>query len=274
MHVTFLGTGTSHGVPEIGCTCEVCTSSNPKNTRLRPSILITDDAGQTVLIDASADFRQQALRVGMRHLTDILLTHAHADHILGLDDTRIFIRNDHTPINLYLDAQCDQRIRQVFAYAYQDGVQVGGGLPKFNNILVAPGQMFTAGAFTVTAIALWHGRLPILGYRIGRFAYLTDCSSIPEESFAYLRDLDVLTLDALRPMPHPTHFSIAEAISAAQKIDARRTYFTHMTHNVDHDVANAALPAGMEFAYDGLVVTCPEAMMPPRHRDTENASFL
>jgi phosphoribosyl 1,2-cyclic phosphate phosphodiesterase len=254
MHMTFLGTGTSHGVPEIGCNCEVCTSSNPKNNRLRPSVLLTDDAGHSLLIDASADFRQQALRVGMRHLTDILLTHAHADHILGLDDTRIFIRNDNTPINLYLDVSCDQRIRQTFAYAYQEGIQVGGGLPKFNNIIIAPGQTFTAGAFTVTALALWHGKLPILGYRIGRFAYLTDCSNIPEESFDDLHDLDVLVLDALRPKPHPTHFSVAEAVYAAQQIGARRTYFTHMTHNVDHDAANAELPAGIEFAYDGLVI--------------------
>lgn len=256
MHITFLGTGTSHGVPEIGCTCRVCTSPNPKNKRLRPSVLLDDGTGHTLLIDASADFRQQALRAGIRHLSDILLTHAHADHIFGLDETRIFTSKTNAPLNLYLDESCDRRIRRVFEYAYQEGVQIGGGLPKFNNMIVAPGQTFRAGAFTVTAIALWHGKLPILGYRIDRFAYLTDCSGIPEESYAYLYDLDVLVLDALRPTPHPTHFSIEEAVCAAQKIGARRTYFTHMTHNIDHDIANAALPAGIEFAYDELVVTC------------------
>ena len=138
MKVTFLGTGTSHGVPEIGCDCAVCTSENPKNKRLRSSLLIQDEEGNCLLIDASADFRQQALRENLRDLTDILITHDHTDHIFGLDDTRIFSRGTKAPINLYVDKHCNKRIRKVFEYVYDHNVQKGGGLPRFKNILITP----------------------------------------------------------------------------------------------------------------------------------------
>jgi phosphoribosyl 1,2-cyclic phosphate phosphodiesterase len=258
MQITFLGTGTSHGVPEIGCDCEVCTSTNPKNTRLRTSIFVEDEHGQGLLIDASADFRQQMLRAKIRKLTDILITHEHADHIFGLDDTRIFSRRQETPINLYLDEKCDQRIRQIYEYVYIEGIQEGGGLPKFNNILVTPGNTFSIGHFTITPVEIFHGKLQILGYRINSFAYLTDCSYIPDQSYAYLQDLDVLILDALREKPHPTHFSLEEAVQEATKIDAKRTYFTHMTHRLEHEATNAALPSSMQLAHDGLEIMIEE----------------
>lgn len=254
MTITFLGTGTSHGVPVIGCDCEVCTSSNPKNRRFRTSALIEDGDGRSVLIDASVDFRQQALRANIRALSDIVLTHAHADHILGLDDTRIFCRANPNGLNLYLDARTDQRIRQVFDYVYGAAIQQGGGLPKFNNILVEPGRSFQVQGMMVTPVSIFHGKLPILGYRIGDLAYLTDCSHILEASFRYLHDLDVLVLDALRPEPHPTHFSLSEAVEAAHRIGARQTYFTHITHRLEHDATNAALPPTMQLAYDGLTI--------------------
>lgn len=254
MKLIFLGTGTSHGVPEIGCNCEVCTSTNPKNVRLRTSCLIEDEDENSLLIDASVDFRQQALRAKIRQLTDILITHEHADHILGLDDTRSFSRKTGQAINIYLDARCDHRIRQVYEYVYIEAIQQGGGLPKFKNIIIEPGKRFQVQAFTVTPIEIFHGKLPILGYRINNLAYLTDCSYIPEASFAYLKNLDVLVLDALRHRPHPTHFSVSEAVDAAQRIGARQTYFIHLTHKLEHETTNALLPPTIQLAYDGLVV--------------------
>jgi phosphoribosyl 1,2-cyclic phosphate phosphodiesterase len=235
----------------------VCTSTNSKNKRLRASIFVEDGQGQGLLIDASADFRQQVLRAKIRTLTDILITHDHADHIFGLDDTRIFSKWQNTPINLYLNEQSDRRIRQVYEYVYKEGVQEGGGLPKFNNILVSPGNSFSVGNFTITPIEIFHGRLQILGYRINTFAYLTDCSRIPEPSYAYLQGLDVLVLDALRKESHPTHFSLAEAVQEAVKIGAKRTYFTHMTHRLDHEETNASLPPSMQLAYDGQIISFP-----------------
>ena len=255
MNVTFLGTGTSHGVPEIGCGCGVCRSTNPKNKRLRSSIMVEDGQGYRLLIDASVDFRQQALRANIHTLTDILITHSHADHILGLDDTRIFNQRMDAPINLYVDEQCDQRIRKVYEYVYNGGVQKGGGLPKFKNISVSPGQTFNIGNFTITPIEIFHGKLQILDYRINKLAYLTDCSFIPEHSYAYLQELDVLVLDALRKQFHPTHFSLEEAVSEADKIGANQTYFTHITHKLDHEATNASLPSAMQLAHDGLVIT-------------------
>ena len=253
MKITFLGTGTSHGVPVIGCDCDVCTSPNPKNTRFRTSALLEDPDGHNLLIDASVDFRQQALRAKIHTLHDILITHAHADHIFGLDDTRIFSRNNRV-VNVYLDAHCDKRLRQVYDYVYGAAIQEGGGLPKFKNIIIAAGNTFQVKTFTIVPIHILHGKLPILGFRINNLAYLTDCSHIPEASFAYLENLDLLVLNALRPRPHSTHFSLGEAVEAAQRIRARHTYFTHITHKLEHDATNAALPPGMQLAYDGLVV--------------------
>ncbi len=251
MTLTFLGTGTSHGVPEIGCDCETCRSTNPKNRRTRCSVLVADDFGNHLLIDASADFRQQALRENIRHLTDILITHAHADHIFGLDDTRIFSRRANTAITLYVDEQCDRRLRQVYEYVYATGVQEGGGLPKFKNVVITPGQTFSLGTFRITPLDIFHGQLPIVGYRINQFAYLTDCSFIPERTYSYLEGLDVLVLDALRKEPHPTHFSLDQAIHESCKIGAKQTYFTHITHHLEHERINAELPPTMHLAYDG-----------------------
>lgn len=252
MKAIFLGTGTSHGVPEIGCNCAVCTSENPKNKRLRSSLLIQDEQANCLLIDASVDFRQQALRENICNLKDILITHDHADHIFGLDDTRIFCRGSNAPINLYVDYQCNTRIRKIFEYVYDDNVQKGGGLPKFKNILITPGKTFSIKNFTITPIKIFHGRLQILGYRINNLAYLTDCSSIPVESYLYLQNLEVLVLDALRKTPHPTHFSLEQAVCEAKKIGAKLTYFTHMTHQLEYVESNTSLPFGMQLAYDGL----------------------
>ncbi|MCH8193395.1 MAG: MBL fold metallo-hydrolase [Planctomycetes bacterium] len=253
MRTTFLGTGTSHGVPEIGFRCAVCTSTNPKDQRLRSSILIEQGPGR-LLIDASSDFRQQALRHDIDDLTDILITHTHADHILGLDDTRIYSRRSKRPITLYLDKKSDQRIRHLLDYAYDDSVQRGGGLPKFENRIIEAGRPFTLWDLNISAIDLFHGKLPILGYRINDLAYLTDCSSIPEHSYQYLEDLDVLVLDALRAKPHTTHFCLEEAIGEARRIGARQTYFIHMAHALDHDQTNLHLPPTVRLAYDGLVL--------------------
>jgi phosphoribosyl 1,2-cyclic phosphate phosphodiesterase len=257
MEITFLGTGTSHGVPEIGCDCETCRSTNPKNKRTRCSILVEDGPENHLLVDASADFRQQALRENIRQLSDILITHDHADHIFGLDDTRIFCRQAEGGIALYANEQSDRRIRQIYEYVYKKGVQEGGGLPKFKNTIIAPEQTFSLGNFTITPLEIFHGRIPILGYRINNFAYLTDCSFIPEETYPYLQGLEVLVLDALRKEHHPTHFSLEEAIHEAHKIGAKQTFFTHITHHLEHESINVELPPTMQLAYDGQKIYIP-----------------
>ncbi len=254
MKITFLGTGTSHGVPEIGCTCSVCQSPDTRNQRLRSSVLIQSDQGPTVLIDASIDFRQQALRHRIDTLTDILITHTHADHILGLDETRIFCRGKVKPITLHLSESSDQRIRHLFDYVYDDGIQKGGGVPKFENRILIPGQPFRLHGLDITPIELYHGRIPILGFRINNMAYLTDCSLIPPHSRQHLDDLDLLVLDALRIKPHSTHFCLEQAVQEARGINAKRTLFIHMNHKLEHTQTNAILPAGMQLAYDGLIV--------------------
>lgn len=254
MKITFLGTGTSHGVPEIGCDCPVCTSPDTRNNRLRSSALIQDDQGQNILIDASIDFRQQALRHDIRGLTDILVTHTHADHILGLDETRIFCRGAGKSIKLYLSESSDQRIRRLFDYVYDNSTQQGGGVPKFENVILKAGQAVELHGFIITPIDLYHGSLPIFGYRINNMAYLTDCSRIPDHSYDLLEGLDLLVLDLLRPEPHDTHFCFDQAVEEAKAINAKQIFFIHMNHRMEHADTNSKLPSGMQLAHDGLIV--------------------
>ncbi len=252
MRVTFLGTGTSHGVPMIGCGCETCRSEDPHDRRLRPSIYVEVADGPAVLVDTSTDLRQQALTYGVTRVDAILFTHSHADHILGLDEVRRFNVVQGGAIAAFADAHTAHGVRRTFHYIFEGLPQKGGGVPQID--LHAVDGPFDIAGFEVVPVRLFHGRLPVLGFRFGPFAYLTDCNRIPEESWPLLQNLDVLVLDALRHRPHPTHFSVAGALEVVEKLAPRRALFTHICHDLPHAATNAALPAGVELAHDGLVL--------------------
>ena len=237
----------------IGCDCATCRSEDPRDHRLRPSIFIETDSA-AILVDAGPDLRAQALTHRIRRVDAIVFTHGHADHILGLDDVRRFNYMQHRPMACYGDAWTIADVRQTFAYAFDPRTQKGGGLPQIVTFEIA--GPFCIGDCEIVPVPIFHGRRPILGIRVGRFAYLTDCNRIPEESFALLSGLDVLVIDALRERPHPTHFTLAEAIDASGRIGAERTWFTHMCHDLPHEATSARLPERMALAYDGLVVEC------------------
>jgi len=246
--VTMLGSGTSVGVPVIGCRCAVCTSDNPKNKRMRTGLKLEFDDG-VVLVDTPTDLREQALRFGLPRLDAVLFTHHHADHIFGLDDIRIFNFRQGRAIPCYGSEATLAAIRRTFAYVFEEG-QEGGGKPQLDLIPVrAP---FPLLGRTVVPVPVWHGTMEVFGYRLGGFAYVTDCNVIPETSFRLLAGVEILILDALRYRPHSTHCSVAEAVEAAERIGARRTILTHFTHDIDHDAPAVPLPAGVELGYDGL----------------------
>lgn len=250
LRVTMLGSGTSSGVPVIGCTCAVCSSSNPKNQRFRAGLKIEIDE-RILLVDTPTDLRQQALKFGLPRVDAILFTHAHADHIFGLDDVRIFNFRQRQTIPCYGSRSTLAALRRTFSYVFDDG-QAGGGKPRLDlREMAGPLDLFGR---RIEPVPVLHGRLPVYGYRCGSFAYVTDCSFIPEESWGLLQGLEVLILGALRYSTHPTHFSVEQAIDVAQRLDARQTYFTHLAHEVDHDRPEVTLPPGVDFGYDGLVL--------------------
>lgn len=250
----------------IGCECDVCRSTDPRDNRLRPSIFVEtlegnaepgDRAGTKVLVDAGPDLRVQALRHRITRVDAILFTHGHADHILGIDDVRRFNALMKRPMPCYGDPQTLDDIRRTFHYVFDPATSKGGGLPLLE--LLAIGGRLTIGDLDVVPVPLWHGQRAVLGYRFGRFAYLTDCNRLDDEAWGRLEGLDVLVLDALRERPHSTHFSLAEAVEAARRIGAARTFFTHMCHRLPHAATNARLPAGMALAHDGLVLSIPDS---------------
>jgi phosphoribosyl 1,2-cyclic phosphate phosphodiesterase len=247
--VTFLGTGTSHGVPMIGCACATCRSDDPKDRRSRPSIYIQLRSGRTVLVDTTPDLRSQALAAGLARVDAILFTHGHADHLMGLDEVRRFNAMQREAIPCYGDAATLGEIRRTFAYIFESR-QPGGGIPQVNLFPIA--GPFCIGDQEIVPVPVLHGTRTILGYRVGGFAYLTDCSGIPEESWALLEGLDVLVLDALRDRPHPTHFTVAQSLEVVERLRPGRTWFTHLCHDLPHQATNRRLPAGVELAYDGL----------------------
>jgi phosphoribosyl 1,2-cyclic phosphate phosphodiesterase len=250
IEVVILGSGTSHGVPMIGCRCSVCTSCDPRDKRTRPSIFVRV-GGTQILVDAAPELRLQCLTHGIDAVDALLLTHHHADHVAGLDDVRRFNWISKRSMPCYGTPRTLAGVRQMFAYAFEAAPDSPHSRPQIE-LLPIDRDPFRVGEATVVPIPLFHGPMPVLGFRFGRFAYCTDCSTIPPESFRLLNGLDVLILDALRPDPHPTHLSVSQAVAMAQRIGARRTFFTHMAHQLGHAETNRSLPNGMELAYDGL----------------------
>ncbi len=249
IHITVLGSGTSSGVPTIGCPCAVCASADPRDKRLRPSILVRY-GGRAVLIDTTPDFRQQALRARIERIDAIVYTHSHADHILGLDDVRPFNYRQRQEIPIYAMPETLDAIRRVFRYAFDDS-PTESSKPRLNlNALDgAPLDLF---GLTFLPLELLHGTSTILGFRFGAAAYLTDHSDIPERSKAKLHGLDVLFLDALRHRPHPTHSTVERSVAWVNELKPRRAYFTHICHDLPHQATEDSLPENVHLAYDGL----------------------
>jgi phosphoribosyl 1,2-cyclic phosphate phosphodiesterase len=261
MRVTVLGSGTSHGVPAIGCDCEICRSAEPKDRRSRPSILLElngslpsrfASAVRSILVDTSTDLRTQALDNNVRRVDAILFTHTHADHVFGIDDVRRFNNMQKSAIACYADGRTVASLRRMFSYIFEPPPQQGGGLPQLSLFEIA--GAFTLGGAEIVPVPLFHGQLPILGFRVGSFAYLTDCNRIPDQSWPLLEGVRTVIIDALRHRSHSTHFSVTEAIDAVRRMRAERAYLTHISHDLGHIATNAQLPAGIELAYDGLVL--------------------
>jgi phosphoribosyl 1,2-cyclic phosphate phosphodiesterase len=249
--VTFLGTGTSHGVPMIGCRCATCTSLDPRDQRLRPSIYVELADGCALVVDTAPDFRTQALRFGVLRVDAVLFTHPHADHLLGLDEIRRFNALQRCAIPCYGTPGTMAEVRRVFAYAF-DPKQEGGGVPKLE-LRPVTGPFEVAGT-RITPVPVMHGLLPIYGYRVGSFAYLTDCSAIPDESWPLLDGVRTLVVGALRRRPHPTHFTVAQALELVARVRPELALLTHISHDLGHAATSDHLPPGVELAYDGLVV--------------------
>ena len=250
----------------IGCDCAVCRSADPRDRRLRPSILI-EIAGaapgsgaapsfarsvRSILVDTSTDLRAQALGHDIRRVDAILFTHSHADHVMGLDEIRRYNAMQKSAIACYADARTLADLTRMFAYIFEPPAASVGGIPRLSLFTIA--GAFSLGGVEVTPIPVLHGSRPILGYRLGTFAYLTDCSGIPEQSWPLLTGVRTLVLDALRDRPHPTHFSVAEALDVVARLRPERTYLTHICHDLPHAATCARLPDGVELAYDGLVL--------------------
>ena len=254
MEILVLGSGTSHGVPMIGCDCKVCSSKEPKNQRTRSSIIVTH-GGKSILVDTTPELRLQSLANNVRQVDAVLITHTHADHIFGLDDLRRFNDLSNAEIPVYGTSEVLEDIGRIFPYIFIH-TQVGGGKPRISlNELESEFELF---GLAIRSLPVLHGRLPVMAFRfeVGSesFGYVTDVSQIPDETMACLYGLDLLILDAVRFDPHPTHFGLYQALEVIAKLKPKQAYLTHLSHSFDHYEVNAQLPKGVELSYDGLRV--------------------
>ncbi|HKD02780.1 MAG TPA: MBL fold metallo-hydrolase [Terriglobales bacterium] len=246
--LTVLGSGTSMGVPTIGCDCAVCHSSDPHDRRTRPSVMISYN-GRNVLIDTTPDFREQAIREQIRSLDAVLYTHTHADHILGIDDLRPLSFHREGKIPLYARPDAAEFLSNMFRYIFDANYKYGGLAQVEMKSLDGPVDLFGA---RFEPVRVMHGDTEIVGFRFGSAAYLTDFSQIPEASFAQLGGLDVLFLDALRHKPHPTHSTVENSLRIVERVQAKRAFFTHMCHDLPHEATNRSLPPHVRLSYDGM----------------------
>lgn len=248
----FLGTGTSVGVPVVGCRCAVCASADPRDVRTRTSAVLGLPGG-TLLLDTTPDLRMQLLRERIRRIDAVLYTHDHVDHLYGLDDVRPLCSFAGRTMPLYCEERVERRIRRAFDYAFEPAPVPGGGIPQveFHRISTAPFDLLGA---RIVPLRLRHGVFDVLGFRVGNLAYCTDTNEIPAETWPLLTGLDTLVIDCLRSSRHPTHFSLAEALEVAARVGARRTLLVHMSHELGHAATAAGLPAGVELSHDGLAV--------------------
>lgn len=251
-HLTLLGSGTSMGVPMIGCDCAVCRSTDPRDQRTRCSVHVgTTERG--FLIDTSPELRLQVIRERIQRVDAVLFTHAHADHIMGLDDLRVFCWRQQQAIPLYCEEIPRETIRRAFFYAFDETLQTLHSRPRLELVPLSLDPVRVAG-FDVQPIRLLHGELPVLGFRVNDIAFCTDVSAIPEESWPHLQGLQVLILGAIRDEPHPTHFTVAQALEVVERARPQHTYLTHISHTLGHAATNARLPPGVEMGFDGLKI--------------------
>jgi phosphoribosyl 1,2-cyclic phosphate phosphodiesterase len=255
VRLTFLGTGTSFGVPQIGCHCPTCTSTDPRDRRTRTAALI-ETQGKRLLIDTPPELRLQLVAAGADRVDAVLYTHAHADHVHGIDDLRAISVRQGAGLPAYGAAATLAELAARFPYIFDAAIvaHAGTSKPELAAHALEPGRSASIAGISVLPLTLPHGTHGVFGYRVGPVAYLTDVKSVPDAAAAQLAGLDVLVLNALLPQPHPLHLSIPEAVAVAQRISARRTFFTHLTHDATHADLAARLPAGIAPAYDGLVI--------------------
>jgi phosphoribosyl 1,2-cyclic phosphate phosphodiesterase len=252
IRLTVLGSGTSMGVPTLGCDCKVCTSGDPRDSRLRPSIALEYD-GHTIIIDTTPDFRQQALKMGLRRIDAILYTHAHADHIMGLDDVRPINLKQKGAIPIFGSEDTLESIQRSFRYVFETA-SPESTIPKLTLNTIHAGGVELFGLH-FQPLPLEHGRSMVYGYKFGQAAYLTDHSGIPEKSLEHLHGLDVLFLDALRHKPHPTHSTVQQSLGYVQQLLPKRAFFTHISHDLPHERTEEMLPPHVRLAYDGMSIT-------------------
>jgi phosphoribosyl 1,2-cyclic phosphate phosphodiesterase len=255
--LTFLGTGTSFGVPQLGCGCAVCHSRDPRDRRTRVGAAVETDGGAVILIDTPPELRLQLVQAGVNRVDAVLFTHDHADHTHGIDDLRAITARRDTHLPMYGSTTTLNSIAQKFNYIFDDNIKPlpGTSKPQGRAVEIKPGETVRIADVDVTAVPVPHGPITVFGYRIGPLAYITDAKSVPDDAIAVLRGARVLVINALFRVPHPSHLSLSEALAVAKKIGADRTYLTHLTHDNFHADLEAELPPGVSPAFDGLTVT-------------------